>query len=91
MSANFTPKLYDQLQALLASVPLAQWKLLPGIFCWILLVACSACQTDNRALALRRKMVVAGMAISLENFPMGIEVSRRFWCVQQWIQKQIVV
>jgi hypothetical protein len=88
ISEVFDSESYNQFHALLTQIPLTHWKQMPGIFNWILFVACPACHGDSRSKALRSKMVVAGMAISLEHFALGTEVVRRLWIVQQWIKKQ---
>jgi len=73
----------------LAAVPMARWKEIPGIFLWILLVMCPSSHDDVQGRWLRRKMAVAGMAIGLEEFSLGIMYLQAFWKVQRWIAREI--
>jgi hypothetical protein len=66
---------------------LARWKELPGIFLWILLVACPGTKNDPQGRFLRKKMAVAGMAIGMEDFNLATSYLRVFWMVQRWIAR----
>jgi hypothetical protein len=67
------------------SVSLKRWTKIPGIYLWIVLVACSGAPDDFRGRFLRRKMAVAAATIGFENFPLAISCVRSFWLVQRWI------
>jgi hypothetical protein len=75
----------EQLFSQMMQVSLSRWKNMPGIFLWILLVACPGSKNDIQGRFLRRKMAVAGMAIGLEDFDLAISYLRAFWLVQRWV------
>lgn len=58
---------------------------MPGIFLWILLVACPSAGNDHQGRFLRRKMAVTGMSIGMEDFGLSIAQLRAFWKVQRWV------
>jgi hypothetical protein len=71
-------------------VPLAKWKEIPGIFLWVLLVACpSAGNVDElQGRWLKKKMAVTGMTIGMSNFGLAIAGLRAFWKVQRWVSRE---
>ena len=69
----------------LTQVSLAQWKEIPGIFLWILLIAAPSSGNDAQGRFLKKKMAVAGMSIGLEDFNLATGHLRAFWKVQRWI------
>jgi hypothetical protein len=69
-------------------VGLARWKEVPGIFLWILLVACPSCGNDLQGRFLKKKMAVTGMTIGMEDFGLAIACLRAFWKVQRWIARE---
>ncbi|KAH7395808.1 hypothetical protein BKA64DRAFT_70191 [Cadophora sp. MPI-SDFR-AT-0126] len=93
LSASFSPSLHEEYHSILALIPDSVWNDIPGIWYWILLVACPAGEkmrnatpvSAERARWLRRKMAVAGMAIALQDFGLGTLMVQRFWLVQRWI------
>ncbi|KAH9206624.1 hypothetical protein DL95DRAFT_486788 [Leptodontidium sp. 2 PMI_412] len=96
ISKTLTPQLHSELHTLMASVSEKVWGSLPGIWYWILLVACPSGEklgyesrtANEMAKWLRRKMAVAGMAIALEDFGLGTLMIQRFWLMQQWIKTE---
>jgi hypothetical protein len=72
----------------ISAVGLARWKEIPGIFLWILLVACPSSGNDLQGRFLRKKMAVTGMSIGMEDFDLAIACLRAFWKVQRWIAKE---
>jgi hypothetical protein len=83
----------SSLHALLSQIwliPLARWKEIPGIFLWVLLVACpSAGNVDElQGRWLKKKMAVTGMTIGMSDFGLAIAGLRAFWKVQRWISRQ---
>ncbi|PVH84790.1 hypothetical protein DL98DRAFT_584330 [Cadophora sp. DSE1049] len=93
LSASFPSSMHEQFHSILALIPESLWKDFPGVWYWILLVACPAGEmmrnttpvSVERARWMRRKMAVAGMAIALEDFGLGTLMVQRFWLVQRWI------
>jgi len=77
--------LREELFSHMTEVGLSKWKGIPGIFLWILLIACPGTKNDLQGRFLRRKMAVAGMAIGLEGFNLAISYLRAFWLVQRWV------
>ncbi|KAE9378640.1 hypothetical protein N431DRAFT_363266 [Stipitochalara longipes BDJ] len=72
----------------IATVGLSRWKEMPGIFLWILLVACPSAGDDLQGRFLRKKMAVTGMTIGMEDFGLAIGCLRAFWKVQRWISRE---
>lgn len=72
----------------ISAAGLARWKEIPGIFLWILLVACPSSGNDLQGRFLRKKMAVTGMSIGMEDFGLAIACLRAFWKVQRWIAKE---
>ena len=96
LSESFKSSMHDDFHSVLGMVPYTVWTELPGIWYWILLVACPSGEKMRytsptealRARWLRRKMAVAGMAIALEDFGLGTLIIQRFWLVQRWIENE---
>lgn len=74
----------------ISAVGLARWKLIPGIFLWVLLLVCPSSGNDLKGRFLRKKMAVTGMSIGMEDFGLAIACLRAFWKVQRWIQREMV-
>jgi hypothetical protein len=72
----------------ISAVGLTRWKEIPGIFLWILLVACPSSGNDLPGRFLKKKMAVTGMSIGMEDFGLAIACLRAFWKVQRWIRKE---
>ena len=75
----------EQLFSQITEVGLSRWKEIPGVFLWVLLVACPGSKNNLQGRFLRRKMAVAGMGIGLEDFNLAISYLRAFWLVQRWV------
>ncbi len=69
-------------------VGLSNWKEVPGIFLWVLLVATTCAKDDQRGKWMRKQMACTGMAIGLEDFFLGEACLRAFWLVQRWIEEE---
>jgi hypothetical protein len=67
---------------------MGQWRRIPGIFLWIMLVACPGTEEDGRGRWLRRKMAVAGMQVGMEDFGVAISCLRAFWRVERWVKSE---
>jgi hypothetical protein len=72
----------------ISAVGLLRWKEIPGIFLWILLVACPSAGNDLQGRFLKKKMAVTGMTIGMEDFSLSIGCLRAFWKVQRWIARE---
>lgn len=91
VSKIYTPTLILSLQEKLSKVPLGRWQQMPGIFFWIIAVACPiSCWQDyeREGRFWRRKMSVAAVVIWLENFHLAIMQMRSFYKVQRWIAEE---
>ncbi|PVH87141.1 hypothetical protein DL98DRAFT_566878 [Cadophora sp. DSE1049] len=88
LSQNFSPDLQERMYSNLSLVGLHNWKEIPGIFLWILLVAAPCAKDDHRGRFLRKQMACTGMAIGLEDFLLGTACLRAFWLVQRWIARE---
>ncbi|KUJ13091.1 uncharacterized protein LY89DRAFT_756462 [Mollisia scopiformis] len=88
ISELWTTTLLHEFYTNLYSISMSQWKEIPAIFLWVLLVACPGSQEDQRGKWLRRKMAVAGMQVGMEDFGVSIGCLRAFWRVQRWVQDE---
>ena len=88
MSQLYSPNLLIHLQSYISLVGLAKWKEVPGIFLWILLVACPSVINDHHRIFLKRKMTITGMTIGMEDFGLAIGKLRAFWKVQRWFSNE---
>ncbi|KAK0104453.1 hypothetical protein ONS95_004742 [Cadophora gregata] len=88
LSQNFPPDLQERMHSNISLVGLRNWKEIPGIFLWILLVATPCAKDDYRGRFLRKQMACTGMAIGLEDFLLGTACLRAFWLVQRWIARE---
>jgi hypothetical protein len=86
----YTPSALSSLLSQISSIPLNRWKRIPGIFLWVLLVACpSAGNVDEvQGRWLKKKMAVTGMTIGMSDFGLAIGGLRGFWKVQRWIARE---
>jgi hypothetical protein len=84
----YTPSQLLSLLDKISAVGLTRWKEVPGIFLWILLVACPSSGNDLQGRFLKKKMAVTGMTIGMEDFSLAIGCLRAFWKVQRWIAKE---
>src|SRR6185436_5688624 len=84
MSA-FDGELRHGLLVSVQSVRLSRWKQIPGIYLWIVLVACSGAKDDMLGHFWRRKVSVATASIGFSNFPLAISCLRSFSKVQKWL------
>ncbi|KAE9364253.1 hypothetical protein N431DRAFT_354741 [Stipitochalara longipes BDJ] len=87
LSQIWTPALLEPFYNQVSSISLNTWQQIPGIFLWVLLVACPGTRDDVVGKWIKRKMAVSGMAIALEDFGLAIGYFRAFWRVQRWIKK----
>jgi hypothetical protein len=64
------------------------WSTIPGIFLWVLLVACPAAADDHMGRFLRSKMAATRIVLGLENYNLPFAYFRSFWRVQRWIESE---
>ncbi|KAH7319492.1 hypothetical protein BKA65DRAFT_103220 [Rhexocercosporidium sp. MPI-PUGE-AT-0058] len=88
LSQNFPPELQERLFSNISLVGLKNWKDVPGIFLWILLVATPCSKDDHRGRFLRKQMACTGMTIGMDDFHLGTAYLRAFWLVQRWIARE---
>jgi hypothetical protein len=74
-----------QLYKLINVISLDTWKKIPGIFLWVLLVACPGSRFHAPFL-LRSHVSATGLYISLTSFDLAVGCLRSFWRVQMWIR-----
>jgi hypothetical protein len=84
----YTPEELHSILSKIGIVDLSRWKEIPGIFLWILLVACPSAGNDLQGRFLKKKMAVTGMTIGMEDFGLAIGCLRAFWKVQRWISRK---
>ena len=84
-SQAYTAALRQQLYARIWRVSLSTWKKIPGVFQWILLVACPGSANDVPGRLLRRTASVVAIFIGLRHFGLSATCVRTFWQVQRWI------
>lgn len=72
----------------MTQVSLSRWKKIPGIFLWILLVACPSGIDTSIGVYLRGKLDTAAVSIAVEDFDLAQGCVRALWSVQRWIARQ---
>lgn len=87
-SSIYTTSQLREVHALVIRVGFSKWKEIPGIFLWIMFVACSAGDIDPSERILERKLRVAGVAIACVNFDIAHAYFKGFWDVQRWIASE---
>jgi hypothetical protein len=85
ISSIYTPDLRQQIYSEIFKVSLSDWKRIPGLFLWILLVASPGSGKDALGRLLRTNETLAAMYIGLKDFGFAIECLKAFWVVQKWI------
>lgn len=59
---------------------------MPGIFLWILLVACPSSGNNPHGRYLKRKMTVAALGMAVEDFDLVRACLNGFWRVGAWVR-----
>jgi hypothetical protein len=85
ISSAYAPNLRQQVYSTIFRVRLSDWKQIPGIFLWILLVASPGSGKDALGRLLRTNENLAAIYIGLRDFGFVIDCLRTFWGVQRWI------
>jgi hypothetical protein len=89
ISSAYTPELRQQVYSTIFKVSLSDWKRIPGLFLWILLVASPGSGKDAMGRLLRTNETLAAMYTGLKDFGFAIECLKTFWVVQKWIAGSI--
>jgi hypothetical protein len=91
LSYSYSKSLLSELYAHLTFFQpsaLRRWNGLPGIFLWILLVACPSSGNDPMGRSLRSKMAATRIVLGLEDYNLPFAYLSSFWRVQRWIDKE---
>jgi hypothetical protein len=88
LSELWTPPLMYEFYSLVSVVSLQRWKQMPGVFLWILLVACPGCGEDKWGKWVKRKMAVCGMGLGLIDLGLAIGCLREFWRIGRWVRRE---
>jgi len=80
------PTIQQRFQSALCAVPLSRWKQLPGIFLWILLVACPSCKYDPIGWFIKGQLSVTAVSMSVEDFDLARSCLDGFWRVGAWVR-----
>jgi hypothetical protein len=74
-----------QVYTTIFKVSLSDWKKIPGVYLWVLLVASPGSGKDSLGKLVRTNETLAAMYVGLNNFEFLIDCLRTFLCVQCWI------
>lgn len=91
LSLSFNQKLLAELYSYFTFFQpssLRRWSTIPGIFLWVLLVACPAAGDDHMGRYLRSKMAATRIVLGLEDYNLPFAYLRSFWRVQGWIESE---
>jgi hypothetical protein len=84
-SLAYTPELRAKLYQNLRRVDLSSWKKIPGIFLWVLFVACPGSGSDIQSRSLRKTASLTAIYIGFRALALSHWCLRRLWGVQRWI------
>jgi hypothetical protein len=84
-STVVTPALRHQVFLAILEFNLTNWKSIPGLLLWVLLVASPGSGKDPLGKLLRSQETLAVMYIGLKDFAFAVECMRNFSKVQNWI------
>ena len=76
-----------ELYHLISLIPLETWKKIPGIFLWILMVACPGSRSHAPFL-LRSHISATSLYISFTDFGLAVGCWNAFWRIQMWIRRR---
>jgi hypothetical protein len=85
LSTVCTPVLRQQVYAAILEFNLTNWKSIPGLLLFVLLVASPGSGKDAFGRLLRTHETLAAMYIGLKDFPFAVDCMRSFLGVQKWI------
>jgi hypothetical protein len=80
----YTPSVRKEVYSKIDLVRLNTWKRIPGIFLWILLVACPGSRY-HAPLLIRSNVSATALYISFTDFGLAVGCLRAFWRVQRMI------
>lgn len=81
----YTPSERLNLYKHILLVPLKIWKEIPGIYLWILLVACPG-MTFHAPFLLKSHVRATNLYISFTDFGLAVGCLKGFWKVMMWIR-----
>jgi hypothetical protein len=84
-SLAYTPELRRRLYEALQKVDLSSWKKIPGIFLWVLFVACPGSGNDVKGRHLRRKSSLTSVFLGFRALGLSVSCLRSLYMVQRWI------
>lgn len=84
-STVVTPALRHQVFLAILEFNLTNWKSIPGLLLWVLLVASPGSGKDQLGKLLRSQETLVVMYIGLKDFAFAVECMRNFSKVQNWI------
>lgn len=85
-SSAYTSELRVKLYENLWRVNLSSWKQMPGIYLWILFVACPGSRNDVQGRLLRRNASLTAIYLGFQALGLSVSCLRRLWRIQRWIQ-----
>lgn len=86
LSKNCEPAICASLSQTMWLVSLSRWKTMPGIFLWVLLVACTSTEHMAQRLFLKISMWTVLLYIGLSSHEVAVACMRTFLKVQRWIK-----
>jgi hypothetical protein len=81
----YSPPERSSLYKHISLVPLKTWKSIPGVYLWILLVACPGIRFHAPFL-LKSHIRATTLYISFTEFGLAVGCLKRFWTVMIWIK-----
>jgi hypothetical protein len=81
-----SPTIQQTFYTSICAVSLSRWKQIPGVFLWILLVASPTSGNNPLGRWLKRKMAVAALSMSVEDFDLARSCLDGFWRVGAWVR-----
>ena len=84
-STVVTPALRHQVNVAILEFNLTNWKSIPGLFLWVLLVTSPGSGKDPLGKLLRSHETLAVMYIGLKDLAFAVDCMRNFSRVQSWI------
>ena len=89
ISSVYTPDLRLQVSSIISKVKLSDWKQIPGVFLWVLLVASPGSGTNVFGRLIRTNETLTAIYIGLKHFGLVVSCLRNFWVVQRWILNNV--
>lgn len=87
LSKSSTEAQMAELWSKMWRVPLSKWKALPGVFLWIVLVACPCARDKVQARFLKRMLATIAMYVGVLGSEMAMWSFKEFLRLQNWIAR----